>query len=194
MNLEGYTDLPPGKIAAVVTYLEMTLPPDPLPTQAPDILRWEQPDPDEYVALFRAIGAPWLWWGRLAMSRDQLAATLSDPCHDVFTLNSNRGRVGLVEIDRRNPEVIELSYFGLIPEALQRGHGRRMMDFALAHVWRHRPRRFWLHTCTLDHPSALDFYRRAGFRPYRRALEITDDPRLTGLLPETAAPQVPLIG
>jgi hypothetical protein len=45
----------------------------------------------------------------------------------------------------------------------------------------------------LDHPDALAFYIRSGFRPFRRQIEITDDPRLTGVLPETAAPHVPII-
>lgn len=194
MDFDGYTALPPGKIAAVVTYLEMTEPPDPLPVQDPEIVRWNRPDPDEYLEIFRAVGAPWLWWGRLAMARAELADLLSNPHHDVFTLQAPGGRAGLLEIDRRNPADVELSYFGLPPEFIGRGHGRRMMDFAITHVWQQRPARFWLHTCTLDHPAALDFYVRSGFRPYRRAVEIADDPRLSGLLPETAAPHVPIIG
>ena len=32
-----------------------------------------------------------------------------------------------------------------------------------------------------------------GFRPFTRQIEIVDDPRLTGILPRTAAPQVPII-
>jgi hypothetical protein len=54
--------------------------------------------------------------------------------------------------------------------------------------------RFFLHTCSLDHPAALAFYIRAGFTPYKRAIEVADDPRLTGRLPRTAAPHVPVIG
>jgi hypothetical protein len=51
----------------------------------------------------------------------------------------------------------------------------------------------WLHTCTLDHPRALQFYMRSGFRPFRRQILITDDPRLTMGFPTGAAPHVPLI-
>jgi hypothetical protein len=50
-----------------------------------------------------------------------------------------------------------------------------------------------VHTCTLDHPAALGFYRRHGFTPYRRSLETFPDPRLLGLLPADAAPQVPCL-
>ncbi|MFL5217644.1 MAG: GNAT family N-acetyltransferase, partial [Microvirga sp.] len=53
--------------------------------------------------------------------------------------------------------------------------------------------RLWVHTCSLDHPRAVAFYLGAGFRPYKRAIEVADDPRLTGDLPRDAEPQVPLI-
>ena len=51
----------------------------------------------------------------------------------------------------------------------------------------------WLHTCSLDHPDALDFYNRSGFKPFRRQVEVYDDPRLTGLLPRDAAARMPII-
>jgi len=34
-------------------------------------------------------------------------------------------------------------------------------------AWSLRPRRVWLHTCTLDHPHALANYMARGFVPYR---------------------------
>jgi hypothetical protein len=67
------------------------------------------------------------------------------------------------------------------------------MDTALRRAWAARPRRLWVHTCTLDHPAALAFYQRSGFVAYRRQVEIDDDPRLDGTLPADAAPHVPLI-
>jgi hypothetical protein len=67
------------------------------------------------------------------------------------------------------------------------------MDQAVARAWAKPIRRFWVHTCSFDHPGALDFYRRSGFRAYAFAVEVADDPRLTGHLPRHAAPQVPRI-
>jgi hypothetical protein len=51
----------------------------------------------------------------------------------------------------------------------------------------------WVHTCSLDHPGAVAFYTRSGFTPYALMIEVADDPRLTGHLPESAGPHVPLI-
>ena len=88
---------------------------------------------------------------------------------------------------------MELAYFGVVPEAVGTGAGRWLMDRAVELAFAKRPRRFWVHTCTLDHPAALGFYLRSGFQPYGRAVEIADDPRLAGALPRAAAPSIPLI-
>ena len=66
------------------------------------------------------------------------------------------------------------------------------MAEALKLGWADGIERVWLHTCTLDHPSALGFYRNQGFVPVKRTIETFADPRLAGLLPRDAAPHVPL--
>jgi hypothetical protein len=37
------------------------------------------------------------------------------------------------------------------------------------------------------------FYQRSGFRPFRREIEIEDDPRVHGTTPRSAAKHVPII-
>jgi hypothetical protein len=67
------------------------------------------------------------------------------------------------------------------------------MTQLLDRAWSHSTARVWLHTCNLDGPAALTFYMKCGFRPYKRAIEVADDPRIRGILPEDTAPQVPII-
>jgi hypothetical protein len=67
------------------------------------------------------------------------------------------------------------------------------MNHALETAWSHPIERFWLHTCTLDHPNALAFYRRTGFVPYERKVEVYDDPRSLKLTRSDAAPLVPIL-
>lgn len=196
LNLDGYTDLPPGKIASVVTYLEMLERAPERPGVAEpgfEVRRVEGPTVDWYVDLFRRVGGPWLWWGRLSEPREELQRILRDPGNEIFELWAGDRAEGLLELDRRDPSNVELLYFGVTPEMVGRGGGRMLMDFAIARVWDGGARRFWLHTCTLDHPGAVDFYVRSGFKPFRRGLEIAADPRLCGLLPVDAAPGVPLL-
>ena len=67
------------------------------------------------------------------------------------------------------------------------------MNEALQRAWDQPIARLWVHTCTFDHPNALGFYQRSGFRPYQVMVEVHPDPRLTGHLPRKASPQVPVM-
>ena len=87
----------------------------------------------------------------------------------------------------------EIGFFGLVPELAGQGHGRWLMAQAMALGWRAGIERLWVHTCTLDHPGALGFYRKQGFTPFARFVETFADPRLNGHLPREAAPHIPLI-
>jgi len=197
LDLNGYTDLPDDKIAVVVTYLEMTAPPEtPLAREREDVSleRWVAPDVTEYKKLFREIGEDWLWFGRLVLDDDSLEAVLTAPGLEVFTPVMNGRAMGLLEIDYSDPENPELAYFGLVPSAVGTGLGRWLMQQAAAMVWaRTQTKRFWVHTCTGDSPQAIGFYRSCGFKPYKRALEVTDDPRSSGLLGKDKGPHVPFL-
>lgn len=191
-RLNGYTDLPAGTIAAVVTYLEMREPPP-----APPIARegWSlvplRGDIGRYRALFRRVGEPWLWFSRLIMGDAALVAILDDPRVQAFALHEGGRDLGLLELDFRSQGECELSFFGLVPEAIGGGWAGVLMNEAIRRAFAAPIARLWVHTCTLDHPRALAFYMRSGFRPYKRAVEIADDPRLKGHLPLTAAPHMP---
>jgi GNAT superfamily N-acetyltransferase len=193
---DGYTDLPPGKLAAVVTYLEMRMPrPASASTTMSDlaIRRQEKADLDWYRDLFRQIGGPWLWFSRLRMTEDKLGAILHNPDVDIFVLSHNGVDGGLLEFDRRRMPDIEILYFGVAPALFGKGVGRALLEHCLPLEWAYHPQRIWLHTCTFDHPRALEFYIKAGFVPYKRAIEIMEDPRLTGDLPRSAAPGIPIL-
>jgi len=185
-----------GEVATVVTTLEMTArpPPGPMPESSLRLVEWERPAPDEYRALFARVGAPWLWYSRLALADDRLLAIIRDPDISVFAaVDPEKGDVGFLELDFRQRSMCELSYFGLIPELAGQGHGRWLMAETLRRAWRPDIKRVWVHTCTLDHPSALGFYRARGFVAISRTIETFADPRLTGLLPPDSAPQIPLL-
>jgi GNAT superfamily N-acetyltransferase len=195
LSLDGYTDLPPGKIANVVTFLEMTAPP-----AGPKIDRGDlgfrlvpSPDLSWYRALNRRIGEQWLWFNHAVTPDEKLRAQLASPLTEVCTLSQGDALIGLAELNRAVPGEVEIAMFGVVPEAIGTGAGRFMMDEALARGWIPGVKRVWLHTCTFDHPGAIPFYLARGFTPYKYAIEVSDDPRLTGHLPSTAGPHVPLI-
>lgn len=188
--------VPPGQLAAIVTSLEMRARPRPAPIPPSPfrLVRWRSPATAAYRALFRRIGEPWLWFSRLVMAEDTLAAVITDPAVEIFAVIDRAGiEVGLLELDFRVARECEIAFFGLVPELAGQGHGRWLMHQALALGWRAGVERLWVHTCTLDHPGALGFYRKAGFTPFARAVEMFADPRIVGVLPRDAAAHIPLI-
>ncbi len=191
----AYEPVADGELAAVVTYLEMHAPPCvDVPQSTLRLRRVAEPDPENYRSLFRKVGEPWLWFSRLAMGDEDLQALLGDPGVELYEVVAVEPVVGMLELDFREPEECELAFIGLVPELAGLGHGRWLLAQALRLAWREGVQRVHVHTCTLDHPAALAAYRRAGFTAYKRAVERFPDPRLLGILPAGAAPQVPLVG
>ena len=192
----SYESVPDGELAAVVTYLEMRSPPEhAIPPTELSLKRIEVPQPAHYRELFRLVGAPWLWFSRLAMDDAHLASIIQHPKVELDAVIEEAGReVGILELDFREPHECELSFVGLIPALSGKGHGRWLLAEAVRRAWRESIDRVHVHTCSLDHPAALAAYRRAGFTPYKRAIERFPDPRLLGILPGDSAPQIPLLG
>jgi GNAT superfamily N-acetyltransferase len=192
----AYESVADGEIATVVTFLEMRSPPE--HEVLPSILslqRVEVPQPEHYRELFRLIGAPWLWFSRLILDDAHLAGIIQHPKVELYTVVDDGGReVGMLELDFREHGECELAFIGLVPELSGRGHGRWLLAESSRRAWREGVERVHVHTCSLDHPAALSAYRRAGFTPYKRAIERFPDPRLLGILPVDSAPQIPVVG
>ncbi|KZK77196.1 Acetyltransferase (GNAT) family protein [Pseudovibrio sp. Ad46] len=196
LDLDGYTDLPEGKVATVVTHLEMLEKPALKPIDRPDLTleRAGKIDITEYRALFKRVGEPWLWFGRLVMNDAELEATLSRPTNEFYWAMKNGEPVGMLELDVAKEDEVTLSYFGLVPEAVGGGAGRWLMNHAISKAFsRPEVKRFWLHTCTGDSPQALQFYLRSGFKPFKRSIEVADDPRLNEILDRSCAPHIPFL-
>jgi len=192
---DGYSDVPNGKIAAVVTHLEMTERPTPRPDPPASwtLRRVAAPDLDWYRDLYRRIGEEWLWSYRLQLSDAELAPIVAAPSIEVYALVHGGCDEGILHLDLRQAGECEVVLFGVTAKLIGSGAGRWLMNRALEIAWSHPISRLWLHTCSLDHPSAPEFYQRSGFRPFRRQIEISDDPRLAGILPRGAARHVPII-
>lgn len=193
---DGYSEVPDGKLAAVVTYLQMRAKPTlraDVAGEAWQLRRVTRPQVDWYRALFRRIGSDWLWYSRLVMPREDLQAILASADNEVYSLTADGHDAGLLELDFRRSGECELAFFGLTHALQGRGAGRWLMNRAIERAWARPISRFWVHTCTHDHHEALGFYVRSGFEPYARRVEVADDPRLTGEAPRTAASHIPII-
>lgn len=174
-------------ISFTVTFLEQARPEHPdTPQRLPCILGQDvvlkpwQPDIDAYRDLYIRVGKPWLWWQRLVMSNQELAAILSDSMTELYALLHADTAVGFCEMTlNAAPATCNIDYFGLIPDYAQSGLGGALMRRMLARIWHDptQPVRVTVNTCTLDHPRALGFYKHLGFREIRRQQHTIPDPR-----------------
>jgi GNAT superfamily N-acetyltransferase len=192
---DGYSDVSVGKIAAIVTHLEMTarLAPRPDPAGSWSLRRVDVSKLDWYRDLYCRVGRQWLWISRIRMPDAELAAIIQSPLMEIYALAHEGRDEGLLELDFREPGQCEIVSFGVTEKRVGTGAGRWLMNRALELAWSRPVTRVWLHTCTFDHPAALAFYQRSGFRPFRRQVEVVNDPRLDGTVPRDMARHVPVI-
>lgn len=152
------------------TYLEMFSPPE---RQVPPLLggvtvrHVVEPSVEFYRAVYDAVGGRYNWTSRKRLADAALAEILDDPRVEIHELLVNGVQAGFAELDGRIQGEIELKQFGLVPEFIGRGLGRHFLHWVVGRAFCHAARRFWLHTCTADHPGALPNYLKAGFVVYK---------------------------
>ncbi len=135
----------------------------PAPRGGLTVLRVPSPTVEYYRSLYNAVGKDFYWLSRRKMSDEALAAIIGDPGNELHVLHVEGAPAGFAELDRRQSNEIELVQFGLMPAFIGQGLGKWFLQWAIDQAWSYKPRRFWLHTCTLDHPAALPNYLKAGF-------------------------------
>jgi GNAT superfamily N-acetyltransferase len=152
------------------TYLEMTAPGDlvgdDLPPPGTRLERVERCTPALSRFLYTEVGRQFNWRDRLNWTDEQFQAYL-DSGVAVWVLYDGAAPAGYFDLRPDVDGSVEINYFGLMPQAIGRGFGRYLLTRAVQEAWATGPSRVWLHTCTLDHPSALPNYLKRGFRAVR---------------------------
>ena len=97
------------------------------------------------------------------MSDEKLQAIIHDPEVYIYILYVSGVPAGLAEIDARDRKIVELKFFGLVPDYTGRGLGRYFLAQAVDLAWALGPEKVILETCSLDHPAALPLYQKFGF-------------------------------
>lgn len=162
------------EVSYSVTWLEMTRCPDfgwpHLPANRPaTLLHASDPPVWYFLSLYDAVGRDYAWEDIHAREETDLHNWLHDPAVDLYTLMSKGWTHGFFILDGREAGTVDLSYFGLVPEAIGQGLGRYLLQTAILTAWdRKGTERMTVNTCTLDHPRALQTYQKNGFSPVRR--------------------------
>ncbi len=144
------------------------------PPEVPVEIGYERaPTAAFYRELYDRIGRPWLWYERRLLSDSALGALLDRPGHEVHVARHGGDLVGYFELYGD-----ELVFFGLELAYIGRRIGPWLLDRAIERGLARGSTRLTLNTNTVDHPRALDTYRKAGFRVVHRAETELQDPRV----------------
>jgi GNAT superfamily N-acetyltransferase len=152
------------------SYLQMFARPQqvvPPPREGLAVVHARKPTVAYYRFLYDAVGREYDWTSRKKLPDAALSAIVQDPRVEVHVLMADGVPAGFAELDRRIEHEIELVQFGLMPEFIGLGLGKYFLAWTIDKAWSYAPARFWLHTCTRDHPAALPNYLKAGFAIYK---------------------------
>jgi GNAT superfamily N-acetyltransferase len=138
------------------------------PPSIPVQVRELRPCPvDRARELYRQVGEAYHWTDRLSWSDGEYAQWLSSPAVRIFEALADSEVTGFFELVRADDGDVEIAYFGLLPGALGKGLGRWLLTEAARQAFAWGGKTVWLHTCTLDAPSALPNYLARGFEIFR---------------------------
>ena len=155
-----------------VTFLEMHEPkafPAPLANTHFELL--PKPIPvNEYRKYYYGVGEKYYWLDRMVMSDAELLEQINAPNVDICIFKVNNHIAGYIEFAREE-KYVEILYFGLLPGYIGKGLGKYFLQWVIAKAWSYHPDWIQLNTCTLDHPNALDTYKKAGFKEVKKEIQ-----------------------
>ena len=116
-------------------------------------------------SLYILVGEAWAWQDKLAWSSEEWKAYAESENLKTFIAYVDQQIAGYFEL-MIHEGTVEIAYFGLAPDFIGKGFGGALLTQAIETAWRLDPSRIWVHTCTLDHPAALQNYLSRGMSVY----------------------------
>lgn len=132
-----------------------------------EILPVQLPSVEYYRFLYDAVGKDYRWLSRRKLTDEELKTIIQHPDNRMSVLHVAGSPAGFAELDCRDPVNVELVQFGLLGDYHGQKLGSWFLSWVIDSVWKQQAERFWLHTCSLDHPAALSMYQKAGFQLFR---------------------------
>ena len=165
----------------VTTYLEMRAVDELRPKRASDpnfeVREKTQRDWRLNRDLYFKVGEPWRWIDKRSWTDNQWQAYGEAPELRTFLAHAGGALAGYYELRLDPQNAVEIAYFGLLPGYIGRGLGGALLTSAIEEAWRTtlEVRRVWVHTCTRDHPNALNNYLARGMVIYRVETEPAEE-------------------
>jgi len=123
--------------------------------------------------LYVLVGEAWDWRDRLSWSNERWKMCVESDSMRTFVGYYEGSPAGYFELSCQG-ESVEIAYFGLAPRFIGKGLGGVLLTRALEEAWNSKPKRVWVHTCTLDHPAALKNYQSRGMVVFKTESKAPD--------------------
>ena len=114
---------------------------------------------------YKQIGKQHQWVDRLIWQDKNWIDYVSKKNLKTFILKQNNDYVGYFELIF-DKNVCEIAYFGILKEYIGKGYGGFLLSEALKIGFK-SANRIWVHTCSLDHPNAIENYKSRGMKVFK---------------------------
>ena len=143
------------------------------------IIKAEVPSADLQHFLYRSVGGDWFWYEKANWNYAQWLEYAQNPNLHTFVAYIRGTPAGYFQLEVQPKSDIEITYFGLMTQFLGMGLGGHILTLTIQTAWAMGANRVWLHTCSLDHASALANYQARGFSIYKSETENLEVPEHT---------------
>ena len=118
---------------------------------------------------YKNVGKKHHWVDRLAWTEKQWIIYISDPNVKTYVLKNDENFVGYFELlFHQDKNEIEIAYLGLLEEYQNKKLGSYLLSSAIRSSFLEKPKRVWVHTCSLDHKNALNNYLSRGMKIFKK--------------------------
>ena len=118
---------------------------------------------------YKSIGKKHNWIDRLTWSENQWIKYTSDTKVKTYILKNKDDLAGYFELIIHTAKgEVEIAYLGLLEEFHNKKLGSYLLTLAIKNSFLEKPKRVWVHTCSLDHKNALNNYLSRGMKIFKK--------------------------
>tara|TARA_B100000902_G_C27169016_1_gene842773 strand:+ start:90 stop:587 length:498 start_codon:yes stop_codon:yes gene_type:complete len=116
---------------------------------------------------YKNVGKNHHWVDRLIWTEKQWIEYVSDEKVKTYVLKNVNELAGYFELIIHENE-IEIAYLGLLEDYQNKKLGSFLLSSAIKNSFLEKPKRVWVHTCSLDHKNALNNYVSRGMKIFKK--------------------------
>jgi len=118
-----------------------------------------------FLFFYKQVGKKYLWTDWLEKSKEEIDQFVNDKQVLLYTFIKDGLPCGFYMLDYRKKDVCDISFFGLVEEAIGKGLGKYLLKTAILTAWDSRKiKKLTVNTCSLDHKNAIYLYQKYGFK------------------------------